>query len=172
MAGPCRIPSLPPEPAACMDWSPEHREEWERRRNMEDLNLPEIKKRNLEKKVEDKREFKDLFESDSDSESCAGGLSLKAKSKSKSGADSSDEDSDLSSEGEEGEYEVEDDDDNSDFDGESQDEEDDEEEAGDAGAQKKKIQKKGPQRLSQADLKELAKGEEDIVQDLEFSDDE
>ncbi|XP_077106146.1 nucleolar complex protein 2 homolog isoform X1 [Ranitomeya variabilis] len=141
---------------------------------MEDLNLPEIKKRNLEKKVEDKREFKDLFESDSDSESGAGGLSLKAKSKSKRGVDSSDEDSDLSSEGEEGEYEVEDDDDGSDFDGKSQDEEDDdEEEAGDAGAQKKKNQKKkGPQRLSQADLKELAKGEEDIVQDLEFSDDE
>lgn len=57
--------------------------------------------------------------------------------------------------------------------GESQDE--DEEEGGEAGAHKNKNQKKnnkGVQRLSQADLKELAKGEKDIVQDLEFSDDE
>ncbi|KAM4016395.1 nucleolar complex protein 2 homolog [Anomaloglossus baeobatrachus] len=142
---------------------------------MEDLNLPEIKKRRVEKKAEDKREFKDLFESDSDSDGGGGGLTLKGKSKSKSSDDSSDESADLSSEGEEGEYEVEDDDDGSDFDGESQDEEEEEEE-GDAGAHKKKIQKKkkneAPQRLSQADLKELAKGEEDIVQDLEFSDDE
>ncbi|CAJ0960381.1 unnamed protein product [Ranitomeya imitator] len=34
MAGPCCIPSLPPEPAACMEWSPERHEERERRRNI------------------------------------------------------------------------------------------------------------------------------------------
>lgn len=66
------------------------------------------------------------------------------------------------------------DDDSSDLDGESQDEDDEEEKGGEAEAHMKKIQKKnkGAQRLSQADLKELAKGEEDVVQDLEFSDDE
>lgn len=58
--------------------------------------------------------------------------------------------------------------------GESQDEDEEEEEGGEAGARKNKNQKKNNevQRLSQADLKELAKGEKDIVQDLEFSDDE
>ncbi|CAJ0950595.1 unnamed protein product [Ranitomeya imitator] len=34
MASPCRIPSLAPEPAACMERSPEHREERERRRKV------------------------------------------------------------------------------------------------------------------------------------------
>lgn len=44
---------------------------------MQDLNLPELRKRTLEKKAEDKREFKDLFESDSDSDGGGAGLTLK-----------------------------------------------------------------------------------------------
>uniref|UniRef100_A0A6I8RJ18 NOC2-like nucleolar associated transcriptional repressor n=1 Tax=Xenopus tropicalis TaxID=8364 RepID=A0A6I8RJ18_XENTR len=137
---------------------------------MEDLNLPEIKRKKLEKKEEDKKEFKDLFDSDSDSEGGSVGLSLKEKSKAKSMEESSDENSELSSEGEEGEYEVQDDE-SSDLEGESQDEDKEEEEKGDKTAVQKK-QKKGVQHLSQTDLKELAQGEDDIVQDLEFSDDE
>ncbi|KAG8434433.1 hypothetical protein GDO86_012702 [Hymenochirus boettgeri] len=133
---------------------------------MEDLNLPEIKRKKQVKKEEDKREFKDLFESDSESEEGNGGLSLKGKSKSTNSEESPD--SELSSEEEEGEYEVEDE--SSGLEGESQDEEEEEEKGEETAVGKKP--KKGAQHLSQADLKELAKGEEDIVQDLEFSDDE
>lgn len=44
---------------------------------MEDLDLPEIKRRKIqEKKAVDKKEFKDLFESDSDSDD-DGGLKVK-----------------------------------------------------------------------------------------------
>ena len=46
---------------------------------MEDLDLPEIKRRKVqEKKLEDKKEFKDLFESDSDAED--DGLKLRGES--------------------------------------------------------------------------------------------
>lgn len=47
---------------------------------MEDLDLPEIKRRKVqEKKAEDKKEFKDLFESDSDSDD-GDGLKIKGES--------------------------------------------------------------------------------------------
>lgn len=46
---------------------------------MEDLDLPEIKRRKVqEKKAEDKKEFKDLFESDSDSDD-GDGLKIKGE---------------------------------------------------------------------------------------------
>uniref|UniRef100_A0A672G9N1 Uncharacterized protein n=1 Tax=Salarias fasciatus TaxID=181472 RepID=A0A672G9N1_SALFA len=46
---------------------------------MEDLDLPEIKRKKLqEKKAEDKKEFKDLFESDSESDGDDAGLKVKA----------------------------------------------------------------------------------------------
>lgn len=45
---------------------------------MEDLDLPEIKRKKVqERKVEDKKEFKDLFESDSDPDD--DGLKLRGK---------------------------------------------------------------------------------------------
>lgn len=47
---------------------------------MEDLDLPEIKRKKVqEKKAEDKKEFKDLFQSDSDSDDDDDGLRIKGK---------------------------------------------------------------------------------------------
>uniref|UniRef100_A0A8C5NGB5 Nucleolar complex protein 2 homolog n=1 Tax=Gouania willdenowi TaxID=441366 RepID=A0A8C5NGB5_GOUWI len=47
---------------------------------MEDLDLPEIKRKKLqEKKAADKKEFKDLFQSDSDSDEDETGLKIKGK---------------------------------------------------------------------------------------------
>ncbi len=47
---------------------------------MEDLDLPEIKRKKIqEKKTEDKKEFKDLFQSDSESDGDDGGLQIKGK---------------------------------------------------------------------------------------------
>lgn len=47
---------------------------------MEDLDLPEIKRKKLqEKKSEDKKEFKDLFQSDSGSDDDDDGLRIKGK---------------------------------------------------------------------------------------------
>lgn len=47
---------------------------------MEDLDLPEIKRRKIqEKKTEDKKEFKDLFQSDSESDEDDAGFKIKGK---------------------------------------------------------------------------------------------
>ena len=47
---------------------------------MEDLDLPEIiRKKMSEKKVEDKKEFKDLFQSDSDSDGDEARFKIKGK---------------------------------------------------------------------------------------------
>ncbi|XP_036387077.1 nucleolar complex protein 2 homolog [Megalops cyprinoides] len=142
---------------------------------MEDLDFPEIKRKKLqERKADDKKEFKDLFESDSDSGDESAGLKVKGKRRER--GDSEDDDdlddlSDLSEEDDdEGEYEVEvssgaDDDDDDD-----DEEEDEDEEEG----RKKPAKSKGkaPAQLTKSDLKELADGDEDMVEDLELSDDD
>ncbi|XP_071021175.1 nucleolar complex protein 2 homolog [Oncorhynchus clarkii lewisi] len=131
---------------------------------MEDLDLPEIKRRKIqEKKAVDKKEFKDLFESDSDSDD-DGGLKVKDK---KGGSDEEDDDdadllqelSDLSDDEGVGE-----DHDGASDDGGGGDDDDDEEEEEGAKASK------SPKQLSSMALKELAEGDEDLVEDLELSD--
>ncbi|XP_041702105.2 nucleolar complex protein 2 homolog [Coregonus clupeaformis] len=130
---------------------------------MEDLDLPEIKRRKIqEKKAVDKKEFKDLFESDSDSDD-DGGLKVKDK---KGGSDDDDDDdadllqelSDLSDDEGVGEE----------HDGVSDDDDDDDDGGGDdeEGAKASKA----PKQLSSVALKELAEGDEDLVEDLELSD--
>lgn len=130
---------------------------------LEDVNLPTIKRKKPgEQKEDDKREFKDLFEMDSDSEDDTGGLSAKGTSKARKTQDSSDdasvgseEDSDDDSEGE---YEVEDEDDDDD-EGLSSDSD---------GARHKGVGKQ----LSPAELQQLGRGPEDVVEDLDFSDED
>ncbi|KAK6303142.1 hypothetical protein J4Q44_G00255960 [Coregonus suidteri] len=127
---------------------------------MEDLDLPEIKRRKIqEKKAVDKKEFKDLFESDSDSDD-DGGLKVKDK---KGGSDDDDDDddddllqelSDLSND--EG---VEEDQDGASDGGNDEDDDEDGVKAS-----------KAPMQLSSVALKELAEGDEDLVEDLELSD--
>ncbi|XP_069382092.1 nucleolar complex protein 2 homolog [Paralichthys olivaceus] len=124
---------------------------------MEDLDLPEIKRKKIaDKKVEDKKEFKDLFQSDSESDD-EGGLKFKGK-KGRRGSDDDDEDdddleglSDMSDEGMDR--------------GDSDDDEGDDDE-GDENASK------APQPLSSSALIKLAEGDEDVVEDLELSDED
>ncbi|XP_034446018.1 nucleolar complex protein 2 homolog isoform X2 [Hippoglossus hippoglossus] len=117
---------------------------------MEDLDLPEIKRKKIsDKKVEDKKEFKDLFQSDSESD----GDEVRFQIKGKKGRRGSDDDEDLKDlydmsdeEGMEG--------------GDLDDGEGDEEEY------------KAPQPLSSSALIKLAEGDEDVVEDLELSDED
>ncbi|KAA8591177.1 hypothetical protein FQN60_002120, partial [Etheostoma spectabile] len=126
---------------------------------MEDLELPEIKRRKIqEKKVEDKKEFKDLFESDSESDGDDGELKIKGKLRltnahsGKKGHLGSDDDKD--------DDDLEDLSDMSDDDGMECEDSDDED--GDEKASK------APQPLSSSALIKLAEGDEDLVEDLEL----
>uniref|UniRef100_A0A8C5IQH2 NOC2 like nucleolar associated transcriptional repressor n=1 Tax=Junco hyemalis TaxID=40217 RepID=A0A8C5IQH2_JUNHY len=136
---------------------------------LEDLNFPEIKRRRPdERKEEDKKEFKDLFELDSDSEEENGGFSVKGK------GTASDDSSEASSkefgeedDDEEGNYEVEED--------EEEELEEDSEAEGEWGfltAPGLSQRRSCPRGLSRSDLQQLAQGGEDLVQDLEFSDED
>ncbi|XP_023283169.1 nucleolar complex protein 2 homolog isoform X2 [Seriola lalandi dorsalis] len=119
---------------------------------MEDLDLPEIKRKKIqEKKVEDKKEFKDLFESDSESDEDDGGFKIKGK-KGTRGSDDDEDDEDL--------------DDLSDMSDDEGMEEDSDDDEGDEKASK------APQPLSSSALIKLAEGDEDLVEDLELSDDD
>ncbi|XP_072224080.1 nucleolar complex protein 2 homolog [Leuresthes tenuis] len=122
---------------------------------MEDLDLPEIKRRKVqEKKVEDKKEFKDLFQSDSDSDIDDAGLKLKNKKSSPASDD--------------------DDDDNDDLEDLSDLSDDEGMEGGDSGEDEDEDEKasSAPQPLSTAALIKLAEGDEDVVEDLQLSDDD
>ncbi|XP_049919769.1 nucleolar complex protein 2 homolog isoform X1 [Epinephelus moara] len=124
---------------------------------MEDLDLPEIKRKKIqEKKAEDKKEFKDLFQSDSESDEDDGGLKIKGK-KGRRGSDDDEADDDLE--------DLSDMSDDEGMEGLDSDEDDDDEE-GDGKASK------APQPLSSSALIQLAEGDEDVVEDLELSDDD
>ncbi|NXG50546.1 NOC2L protein, partial [Psilopogon haemacephalus] len=138
---------------------------------LEDLNFPEIKrKKQDERKEEDKKEFKELFELDTDSDEENVGFPVEGKAKAKQASDDS---SEASSEeygedddDDEGKYEIEED--------EEELEEDSDSEAQEAAGASRgsKKQRSCPQGLSRSDLQQLAQGEEDIVEDLAFSDDD
>ncbi|XP_023187491.1 nucleolar complex protein 2 homolog [Xiphophorus maculatus] len=114
---------------------------------MEDLDLPEIKRRKIqERKAEDKKEFKGLFQSDSDSDDSDTGLKIKSKKSNQE----SDEDEDLS--------------DGSDEEGSEEEDSADDDEDEEAST--------APQPLSSAALIKLAEGEEDVVEDLQLSDED
>ncbi|NWR29600.1 NOC2L protein, partial [Tachuris rubrigastra] len=140
---------------------------------LEDLNFPEIKrKKHDERKEEDKKEFKDLFEMDSDSDQENSGFSVKGKGKAKQASDDSSEESSKEfgedDDDEEGSYEIEEDEEEVAEDTES-DEEDREGAQDSQGPRKQRSCLRG---MSRSDLEQLAQGGEDIVEDLAFSDDD
>jgi len=121
---------------------------------MMDLNLPEINRKALAEKKKDKKEFKGLFESDSDDDE--DGPVLKIKEKAGKGGSEDDDDledlSDLSG----------DDDDDGDDDIVEDSDGDDDKPSGSKG--------KGPTKVTNVNLQEVAEGDEDLVEDLELSD--
>ncbi|XP_077168712.1 nucleolar complex protein 2 homolog [Paroedura picta] len=133
---------------------------------LEELNFPEIKRKKPgEQKEDDKKEFKDLFEMDSDSEEEAGRFSVKEKSRSRESEghlDGSSEEED----DEEGQYEVEDD-------GEEEEEEEEGSSDSEGGGDRPQPRHKGTgKQLSPAELQQLAQGPEDVVEDLDLSDED
>ncbi|XP_026097599.1 nucleolar complex protein 2 homolog [Carassius auratus] len=122
---------------------------------MEDLNLPEIKRKKAEEKKVDKKEFKGLFESDSDDD------------------DDDDDDDLLKSKGEKGDSDEDDEglEDLSDLSDDDEEDIDDLEDDSD-GDQKRPSSSKGkaPKKMLSTELKEVAEGDEDMVEDLELSD--
>ncbi|XP_077471550.1 nucleolar complex protein 2 homolog [Stigmatopora argus] len=119
---------------------------------MEDLDLPEIKRKKLqEKKAEDKKEFKGLFESDSDDDDNDIGIKIKGKKTNQGSDDEDDEDDD-----------EDDDDDGEGLSDMSDGDLDEEDEA----------PSKAPQPFLASSLKKIAEGDEDLVEDLELSDDD
>uniref|UniRef100_A0A8C8AY81 NOC2 like nucleolar associated transcriptional repressor n=1 Tax=Otus sunia TaxID=257818 RepID=A0A8C8AY81_9STRI len=142
-------------------------------KTLEDLNFPEIKrKKQEERKEEDKKEFKDLFELDSDSDEENVGFPIKGKAKAKEPSDDSSEASSKDygeeDDDEEGKYEIEEDEEELEDDSDS-DEEGQEAAQVSQGSQKQRSCTRG---MSRSDLEQLAQGEEDIVEDLAFSDDD
>ncbi|XP_064028088.1 nucleolar complex protein 2 homolog isoform X2 [Pogoniulus pusillus] len=141
---------------------------------LEDLNFPEIKRRKHdERKEEDKKEFKDLFELDTDSEEENVGFPVKGKAKAKQASDdsseaSSEEYGEDDDDDDEGKYEVEEDEEELE---EGSDSEEEAEEAAEASQGSKK-QRSCPRGMSPSDLQQLAQGEEDLVEDLAFSDED
>ncbi|XP_057682824.1 nucleolar complex protein 2 homolog [Corythoichthys intestinalis] len=118
---------------------------------MEDLDLPEIKRKKIqEEKAKDKKEFMGLFESDSEDDDDDDDTGLKIKDKKASqGSEDEDDDNDEDVTG------------LSDMSDEDSDEGEENEKASTA-----------PQPLLPSALIKLAEGDEDVVEDLELSDDD
>ncbi|XP_017209089.1 nucleolar complex protein 2 homolog isoform X1 [Danio rerio] len=113
---------------------------------MEDLNLPEIKRKKAEEKKADKKEFKGLFESDSDDDDDDNLFQSKEEK----------DDSDEDDEGLEDLTDLSDEDNEDDSDGDQK--------------QPSSSKGKAPKKMLSTELKQVAEGDEDMVEDLELSD--